>query len=49
MGDRKEVITFPNQKIYGLEYCQELLILRISGIPIIQVQSENQRNIPVTR
>lgn len=46
MGERKEVITFPYQKIYGLEYCQELLSLRISGKPIIQVQSENQKKYP---
>jgi hypothetical protein len=49
MGERKEVIIFPYQKIYGLEYCQELLSLRIAGKPIIQAQCENQKKYPGTR
>lgn len=41
MGSRREVITFPKDKIVGLEYNTNLLCLRIAGKPTIQTQYEN--------
>lgn len=45
-GNRKEVISFSYNKIYGLEYNDNLLCLRIAGKPRIQVQFENQKKYP---
>lgn len=49
MGSRREVITFPYEKIFGLEYNTNLLCLRIAGKPSIQVQYEDQKKYPGTK